>query len=99
MQALNDVVVSGGGRSVMFERLIKIALFDDDSSAKFAIENAGKDLRYYTNMTEDQPLVSYIGEAIHQTLILATAMGYAKRYLPRLVDLMGQINDVTVRKA
>ena len=99
MQALNDVVVSGGGRSVMFERLIKIALFDDDSSAKFAIENAGKDMRYYTNMTEDLPLVSYIGESIHQTLLLATAMGYAKRYLPRLVDLMGQINDVKVRKA
>jgi 3-hydroxyisobutyrate dehydrogenase-like beta-hydroxyacid dehydrogenase len=99
MQALNDVVVSGGGRSVMFERLIKVALVDDDSAAKFAIENAGKDLRYYTNMTEDLPLVSYIGESIHQTLLLAGAMGYAKRYLPRLVDVMGEINGIKVRKA
>lgn len=99
MQALNDVVVSGGGRSVMFERLIKVALLDDDSSAKFAIENAGKDLRYYTNMTEDLPFVSFIGEAIHQTLLLANSLGYGKRYVPRLVDLMGQINGVKVRKA
>ena len=51
MQALNDIVIAGGAKSVMFERLIKVALSDDDSSAKFAIENAGKDLRYYTNMT------------------------------------------------
>jgi 3-hydroxyisobutyrate dehydrogenase-like beta-hydroxyacid dehydrogenase len=98
MQALNEVVVSGGGRSVMFERLIKVALADDDSAAKFAIENAGKDLRYYTNMTEDLPLVSFIGESIHQTLLLAVSMGYAKRYLPRLVDLMGDINGIKVRK-
>jgi 3-hydroxyisobutyrate dehydrogenase-like beta-hydroxyacid dehydrogenase len=98
MQALNDVVLSGGGRSIMFERLIKVALADDDSSAKFAIDNAGKDLRYYTNMTEDLPFVSYIGETIHQTLLLATSMGYGKRYLPRLVDLMGEINGVKVRK-
>jgi 3-hydroxyisobutyrate dehydrogenase-like beta-hydroxyacid dehydrogenase len=99
MQALNDVVVSGGGRSVMFERLIKVALADDDSTAKFAIENAGKDLRYYTSMTEDLPFVSFIGEAIHQTLLLAMSLGYGKRYVPRLVDLMGQINGVKVRKA
>ena len=99
MGALNDVVVSRGGRSVMFERLIKVALADDDSSAKFAIENAGKDLRYYTNMAENLPLVSFIGEAIHQTLILASTMGYAKRYLPRLVDLMGDINGIKVRKS
>ncbi len=98
MQALNEVVVSGGGRSIMFERLIKVALADDDSAAKFAIENAGKDLRYYTNMTEDLPLVSFIGESIHQTLLLAASMGYAKRYLPRLVDLMGDINGIKVRK-
>jgi len=25
-------------------------------------------------------------------------MGYGKRYLPRLVDLMGEINGVKVRK-
>ena len=99
MQALKDVVSAGGANSVMFERLIKVALQDDDSSAKFAIENARKDLRYYTNMTEELPVVSYIGEAIHQTVLMAETMGYGKRYLPRLVDLLGEINGVKVRKA
>jgi 3-hydroxyisobutyrate dehydrogenase-like beta-hydroxyacid dehydrogenase len=98
MQALNDIVTVGGANSVMFERLIKVALDDDDTSAKFAIENARKDLRYYTNMTEALPVVSYIGEAVHQTYLLAETMGYGKRYIPRLVDLMGEINRVKVRK-
>jgi 3-hydroxyisobutyrate dehydrogenase-like beta-hydroxyacid dehydrogenase len=98
IQALKQVVVSGGGNSVMFERLIKVALIDDDSSAKFAIENARKDLGYYAGMTEELPVVSFIGGAVYQTYILAEVRGYGKRFIPRLVDLMGEINGIRVRK-
>jgi 3-hydroxyisobutyrate dehydrogenase-like beta-hydroxyacid dehydrogenase len=99
MQALKEVVVSGGGNSVMFERLIKIALSDDDSSAKFAIENARKDLGYYAAMTEKLPIASFIGGAVYQTYVLADVKGYGKRFIPRLVDLMGELNGVKVRKS
>jgi 3-hydroxyisobutyrate dehydrogenase-like beta-hydroxyacid dehydrogenase len=98
LQALRDIVVSGGANSVMFERLIKVALADDDSAAQFAIANARKDLRYYTNMAEKLPVVSFIGEAIHQTFILAEARGYGQRFVPRLIDLLGELNGVKVRK-
>jgi 3-hydroxyisobutyrate dehydrogenase-like beta-hydroxyacid dehydrogenase len=98
MQALRDIVVAGGANSVMFERLIKVALADDDSAAQFAIANARKDLRYYTNMAEKLPVVSFIGEAIHQTYILAEARGYGQRFVPRLTDLLGELNGVKVRK-
>ena len=98
LQALRDIVVSGGANSVMFERLIKVALADDDSAAQFAIANARKDLRYYTNMAEKLPVVSFIGEAIHQTFILAEARGYGQRFVPRLIDLLGELNGVEVRK-
>jgi 3-hydroxyisobutyrate dehydrogenase-like beta-hydroxyacid dehydrogenase len=98
LQALRDIVVSGGANSVMFERLIKVALADDDSAAQFAIANARKDLRYYTNMAEKLPVVSFIGEAIHQTFILAEARGYGQRFVPRLTDLLGELNGVKVRK-
>ena len=98
LQALRDIVVSGGANSVMFERLIKVALADDDSAAQFAIANARKDLRYYTNMAEKLPVVSFIGEAIHQTFILAEARGYGQRFVPRLTDFLGELNGVEVRK-
>lgn len=88
MASLRDIVMGGGAASVMFGRLINVPLSDDDSHAKFAIRNARKDLRYYTNMTENMPVASPIGEAIHQTYVLADTMGYGERFVPRLIDMM-----------
>ena len=76
MTALRDIVVSGGANSVMFERLIKVPLDDDDSAAKFAISNARKDLRYYTSIAEQLPVAAFLAEAVHQTYVLADNLGY-----------------------
>jgi 3-hydroxyisobutyrate dehydrogenase-like beta-hydroxyacid dehydrogenase len=88
MEALREVIMGGGAASVMFGRLINVPLHDDDSHAKFAIRNARKDLRYYTNMTENMPVASPIAEQIHQTYVLADTMGYGERFVPRLIDMM-----------
>jgi 3-hydroxyisobutyrate dehydrogenase-like beta-hydroxyacid dehydrogenase len=90
MEALRDVIMGGGAQSVMFGRLINVPLHDDDSHAKFAIRNGRKDLRYYTNMTENMPVASPIAETIHQIFVLADTQGYGERYVPRLVDMMGK---------
>jgi 3-hydroxyisobutyrate dehydrogenase-like beta-hydroxyacid dehydrogenase len=92
MHALKDIVVAGGANSVMFERLIKVPLENDDSAAKFAIGNARKDMRYYTNMTEQLPVASFLGEQVHQLYILAANLGYGERYVPRMVDVMMDLN-------
>jgi 3-hydroxyisobutyrate dehydrogenase-like beta-hydroxyacid dehydrogenase len=94
MKALRDIVMSGGAASVMFDRLIKVPLDNDDSAAKFAIRNARKDLRYYTNMTERLPVVSTFAEAAHQTYVMADNMGYADRFVPRLIDVNMMINGM-----
>jgi 3-hydroxyisobutyrate dehydrogenase-like beta-hydroxyacid dehydrogenase len=94
MTALRDVLMSGGARSLMFERLIKVPLENDDSAAKFAITNATKDLRYYTNMTESMPLTSFIAEAVHQSFVLAMNRGYKDRYVPRMIDMLCELNGV-----
>jgi 3-hydroxyisobutyrate dehydrogenase-like beta-hydroxyacid dehydrogenase len=88
MESLREVIMGGGGASVMFGRLINVPLHDDDSHAKFAIRNARKDLRYYTNMTENMPVASPIAETIHQTYVLAETLGYSDRFVPRLIDMM-----------
>jgi 3-hydroxyisobutyrate dehydrogenase-like beta-hydroxyacid dehydrogenase len=88
MESLRDVIMGGGGASVMFGRLINIPLSDDDSHAKFAIRNARKDLRYYTNMTEQMPVASPIAETIHQAYVLAETLGYGERYVPRMINMM-----------
>ena len=90
MEALRDVIMGGGAASVMFGRLINVPLHDDDTHAKFAIRNGRKDLRYYTNMTENLPVASPIAETMHQIFVLADTMGYGDRYVPRLIDMMGK---------
>jgi 3-hydroxyisobutyrate dehydrogenase-like beta-hydroxyacid dehydrogenase len=92
MAALRDVVISGGANSVMFERLIKVPLHNDDSSAKFTISNARKDLRYYTSIAEQLPVTAFLAEAVHQTYVLAENLGYDSRYIPRLIDALASVN-------
>lgn len=92
MNALKDVIMGGGAQSVMFGRLINVPLHDDDSHAKFAIRNARKDLRYYTNMTETMPVATPFAESVHQLLVMADNMGYGERYVPRLIDVMLKLN-------
>lgn len=92
MEALRDVVIGGGGRSLMFERIIKVPLENDDSAAQFAIRNARKDMRYYTNMTGELPVTSFMAEAVHQTLVLADNLGFGERFVPRLVDALDKAN-------
>ena len=88
MKALREVIMGGGGSSVMFGRLINVPLSDDDTHLKFAIRNARKDLRYYTNMTEQMPVASFMAEQVHQTYVLAETLGYGDRYVPRIIDMM-----------
>jgi 3-hydroxyisobutyrate dehydrogenase-like beta-hydroxyacid dehydrogenase len=92
MEALRDIVTGGGARSLMFERLIKVPLENDDSAAQFAIRNARKDMRYYTNMTGELPVTSFMAEAVHQTLVLADNLGFGERFVPRLIDALNAAN-------
>jgi 3-hydroxyisobutyrate dehydrogenase-like beta-hydroxyacid dehydrogenase len=98
MTALSDIVSAGGANSVMFERLMKVPLADDDSAARFSISNAAKDLRYYTNMAENLPVSGFIAEAVHQTFVLALNRGYRDKFVPRLVDLVCEMNNIKLRK-
>jgi 3-hydroxyisobutyrate dehydrogenase-like beta-hydroxyacid dehydrogenase len=94
MQAFNDIAMAGGAASVMLGRLMKVPLANDDSSARFAIRNARKDLRYYTNMTERLPVVSHFAEMAHQTYVMAENLGYGDRFVPRLVDVNRIVNGM-----
>jgi 3-hydroxyisobutyrate dehydrogenase-like beta-hydroxyacid dehydrogenase len=94
MRALKDIVMSGGAASTMFGRLINVPLHDDDSHAQFAIRNARKDLRYYTNMTEQLPVTSFLAETAHQITVMADNLGYGERYVPRLVDVLMKVNGL-----
>jgi 3-hydroxyisobutyrate dehydrogenase-like beta-hydroxyacid dehydrogenase len=94
MRALRDIVMAGGAASTMFARLINVPLSGDDSHAQFAIRNARKDLRYYTNMTEQLPVASFLAETTHQITVMADNLGYGERFVPRLIDVLMKVNGL-----
>lgn len=97
LQALHEIVSAGGANSVMFQRLMGLVLHEDDSALQFVISNACKDLRYYTGMAETLPATAFVAEAVHQTFVLAANGGHGDAFVPRLVDVLGELNGVRVR--
>lgn len=58
---------------------------------KFELDNARKDLRYYTHLAERVGAPALLGEAVHQSLTLASALGHGSKYVPSLVEAQEQI--------
>jgi hypothetical protein len=45
-------------------------------------------------MTEQLPVASFLAETAHQITVMADNMGYGERFIPRLIDVMMQVNGV-----
>jgi len=65
-------------------------------AAQVTLDNARKDLRYYTHLAESLNAPSLVGEAVHQSLALASALGHGKGYVPSLVLAQEQITGARI---
>ena len=68
----------------------------DLGGMKFAIDNARKDVRYYTHLAESLGVPAVVGEAVHQSLTLASALGHGAKYVPSLVEAQEQLSGATI---
>ena len=64
---------------------------------KFELDNARKDVRYYTHLAENQGTPSVVGEAVHQALALASALGHGRKFVPALVEAQEQLAQTRIR--
>ncbi len=90
---LVEVVSAGGVNSGLFQAMGK-TLSGDMEGLKFGLDNARKDVRYYTHLAESANVPSVVGEAVHQTLCLASALGYGSEFVPSLVRAQEKVNGV-----
>jgi 3-hydroxyisobutyrate dehydrogenase-like beta-hydroxyacid dehydrogenase len=58
---------------------------------RFELDNARKDLRYYTHLAEQVGAPALVGDAVHQSLALASALGHGRKFVPSLVEAQEQI--------
>jgi 3-hydroxyisobutyrate dehydrogenase-like beta-hydroxyacid dehydrogenase len=72
------------------------ALEGDLTGMKFTLDNARKDLRYYTHMVEAMPFATTLGEATHQALVQACMLGYGEKFVPSLIEVQEKMAGVSI---
>ena len=96
LHKLFEVVSAGGANSSVFQRMMPWVLGGDESGMVFKLKNAQKDVRYFTHLAEAVGSTAFLGEAVHQSFVLATAEGEADNYVPAIARALGKVNGVKV---
>jgi 3-hydroxyisobutyrate dehydrogenase-like beta-hydroxyacid dehydrogenase len=96
LDSLVKLISAGAVNSGVFQMMMPPALKGDLGTFKFGIANARKDLRYYTHMAEEAGVPSMLGEAVHQTLVQAAALGFGDKFVPSLLEAQERINGIKI---
>lgn len=95
---LVDVVSQGALNSSIFQMMGRGAVEGDLTRMKFSIENATKDLRYYTHLAESLPVAAFVGEAVHQSFAQAVAMGLGDKLVASMIEAQERIYGLEIVK-
>ncbi|MEP7084001.1 MAG: NAD(P)-dependent oxidoreductase [Betaproteobacteria bacterium] len=93
---LVDVVSLGAVNNGIFQAVLAQTLQGNFAALKFALDNARKDIRYYTHMTEALPMTSIMGEATHQSLVNACMLGFGAEFVPSLIKAQEKLNGTNI---
>ena len=96
IRRLHEVLSAGSLNSGMLQMIVGRMLEGDLGAMKFTLANAAKDLRYYTHFTESMMMPSVMGEAVHQSLVMANALGFGDRYVASLIEAQEKLNGVAI---
>ncbi len=91
VQKLVDLISLGPVNCGLFQAMAK-TLKGDLQGLMFELDNARKDVRYYTHLAENLAIPSVMGEAVHQSLAIASALGHGKKFVPSLVEAQEQLS-------
>jgi 3-hydroxyisobutyrate dehydrogenase-like beta-hydroxyacid dehydrogenase len=85
LRQLAALTTAGAVNSALFQMMAK-TLDGDLAALRFELDNARKDLRYYTHLAEGLAVPSIVGEAVQQSLTVASALGHGAKFVPSLVE-------------
>lgn len=95
LKALVDLISVGPVNSGLFQAMAK-TLQGQMDGLKFELDNARKDVRYYTHLAEGLAIPTVMGEAVHQSLALASALGHGRKFVPSLVEAQEQLTGARI---
>ena len=97
IKKLHEVISAGAVNSGLFQMTVgKMMESGDLTGLKFTLANAAKDLRYYTHFTESMMIPSTMGEAVHQSLVTANALGFGDKYVASLIEAQEKLASVKI---
>ena len=91
LKQLVSLISAGPVNCGLFQAMAK-TLDGQMDGLKFELDNARKDVRYYTHLAESLAIPSVMGEAVHQSLSIASALGHGRKYVPSLVEAQEQLS-------
>jgi 3-hydroxyisobutyrate dehydrogenase-like beta-hydroxyacid dehydrogenase len=95
LNKLVALISAGAVNSGLFQAMAK-TLQGDLGGLKFELDNARKDIRYYTHLAEGMNVPTVVGEAVHQSLALASALGHGRKFVPSLVEAQEQLTGAKI---
>jgi 3-hydroxyisobutyrate dehydrogenase-like beta-hydroxyacid dehydrogenase len=96
LDKLFEVVSQGALNSPIFQMMAGGAVAGDLARMKFSIQNAAKDLRYYTHLAESLPIASFVGETVHQSFAQAVALGLGEKMVPSMIEAQEMLNRMKI---
>jgi 3-hydroxyisobutyrate dehydrogenase-like beta-hydroxyacid dehydrogenase len=96
LRKLHEVISAGGVNSGVFQMIAGKAIEGDLTGMKFTISNGRKDMSYYTHLAEAHGAASHIGEAVHQSLVQANALGLGDKFMPSLIEAQEKLNGIQI---
>lgn len=96
LKQLVALISAGAVNSGIFQMMAR-TLDGDLGGMKFELDNARKDIRYYTHLAESLNVPTIVGEAVHQSLALASALGHGRKFVPSLVEAQEQVTGAVIR--
>ena len=97
IKKLHELISAGAVNSGLFQMMVgKMLEGGDLTGLKFTLSNAMKDLRYYTHFAESLPVPAIIGEAVHQSLVIANLLGFGEKYVPSLIEAQEKLAGVSI---
>jgi 3-hydroxyisobutyrate dehydrogenase-like beta-hydroxyacid dehydrogenase len=95
LHKLVELVSTGPINCGLFQAMAK-TLHGDLGALLFELDNARKDVRYYTHLAESLSVPSVMGAAVHQSLAIASALGHGKKFVPSLVQAQEQLSGAHI---
>lgn len=98
LEGLHEVISAGALNNGLFQKIMAWPLEEDASGIQFAIKNALKDVTYYNGVAADNGSSALIGSTVQQIYALACAQGESETHVPKLMDIVSQLNGVELAK-